>query len=168
MAQTDWPTATDPYEETVLRNVREGGWHVVLVPDDDEGPGFAFTVGLQRNYNHPELIMAGLSLASSHLILNEAGAQVRAGQRFFSGQRLSGLLENGDCLISAVHPGHHREYLGTACWFSGGCANVQALQILWPDRTGLFPGDAGFAAALADRQPRLDRQSEQGPQPGFN
>lgn len=155
-AEAAWPTATDEYEQTVIRNVQQWGWHVVLVPEDDQGPGFAFTVGLQRQHRHPELILIGLPLAKAHHLLNDLGSRVREGRQLLPGQRLSDLLEGYDCRISAVHPSHHRDFLGVACWFSGGCANVQALQLLWPDQAGRFPGETGFPAALADRQPRLD------------
>ena len=36
------------------------GWHVIKVLEDDEGPGFAFTIGLHQRFAHPELIVFGL------------------------------------------------------------------------------------------------------------
>ena len=49
------------------------GWHVIKVLEDDEGPGFAFTIGLFKRFGHPELIVFGLPLDTMHEMLNAAG-----------------------------------------------------------------------------------------------
>ena len=64
------------------------GWHVVKVLEDDEGPAFAFTIGLWQRFQHPELIVFGLPLETMHQMLNGAGAAVRAGRPYAAGQRL--------------------------------------------------------------------------------
>jgi hypothetical protein len=45
------------------------GWHVIEVLEDDEGPAFAFTIGLYKRFEHPELVVFGLPLDTMHLML---------------------------------------------------------------------------------------------------
>jgi hypothetical protein len=54
---------------------------VVKVFGDDEGPGFAFTIGLYQRFRHPELLVFGLPLDTMHLMLNGAGEAGGAGLR---------------------------------------------------------------------------------------
>jgi len=52
----------------VPADIETYGWHVIEVPEDDEGPGFAFTIGLFRRFEHPELIVFGLPMNTMHII----------------------------------------------------------------------------------------------------
>jgi len=53
----------DGSDRVVLRQVTEFGWHVVLIPEHEKGPGFAFTDGLFHTYGHPEQIVAEANYA---------------------------------------------------------------------------------------------------------
>lgn len=33
---------------TIIENVQRHGWHVVMVPEDEIGPGFAYTIGVVK------------------------------------------------------------------------------------------------------------------------
>ncbi|MBK8093809.1 MAG: DUF4262 domain-containing protein [Verrucomicrobiaceae bacterium] len=52
----------DDGDAKLLSDVREHGWHVVGVPDDEEGPGFAFTVGVYLRTLQPEILIMGLPM----------------------------------------------------------------------------------------------------------
>ena len=45
-APRQWPEPADEYEEKLTHDVREFGWHVIGIPDDDVGPGFVYSIGL--------------------------------------------------------------------------------------------------------------------------
>jgi len=46
------------------------------------------------------------------------------------------------------------EHLGYAIWFYNG-RQFPVLQLVWPDKTGRFPGEEGVAESLATLQPLL-------------
>ncbi|WP_367826613.1 DUF4262 domain-containing protein [Streptomyces sp. LMG1-1-1.1] len=35
---------------TVIEHVQQHGWHVVMVPEGEIGPGFAYTIGLTHSH----------------------------------------------------------------------------------------------------------------------
>lgn len=50
-----------------------------MIPEDDLGPGFAYTVGLWHTYRSPELTMFGLDIHLMHELLNRLGDGVATG-----------------------------------------------------------------------------------------
>ena len=58
MVRTSWQ---DDDERRVIEDVQQYGWHIVGVDDDQEGPGFAYSIGLYHTLNQPEIIVFGLS-----------------------------------------------------------------------------------------------------------
>jgi hypothetical protein len=149
----------DPEEvrdRKLLSDVEEFGWHVALIPEDDEGPAFAFTVGLYRTFGHPEVIVFGLGIQAMHGIVNVIGEEVRQGRRFSQGEAASGIIEGFDVRFRVVSAEHYAEYLGTASWYYKG-TDYPSLQCVWPDRLGNFPWDSDFPESLRARQPLLGR-----------
>lgn len=150
-----FPEPENDFDASVLRGIQDHGWYVLKVPEDAEGPGFAFTVGLWANYQHPELIMVGLSLDLMHPLLNLAGGEVRDGrQRFEAGQLSSELIKGHLCTFVEVAPESYRDYLGYALWLYRH-ESFPVLQCAWPDQQGSFPWQSQFPEALRARQPIL-------------
>jgi hypothetical protein len=127
---------------------------VLLILGDEEGPGFAYSVGLQHSYGHPEIIMFGLRHETMHAIINMIGERVKAGARFAPGQVSDELLNGYDVVFRPVDPRWHEEFFGQAIDFYAE-AGFTALQCVWPDRAGLFPWQPGFDSRLVERQPLL-------------
>ncbi len=147
--------------DAALRDlVERHGWAVVKIAEDDRGPGFAYTVGLARNYGHPEVLMSGLDLDLLHDILNDIGAQVRDGARFAPGDRSDDVLEGYSVAFRAIAAEAIPTYLGAAQRFYGDTP-FAALHCLWPDRDGRFPWDAGVTEWARRAQPALS----DGPEP---
>ena len=134
--------------------VRRHGWAVIKVPEDDRGPGFAYTVGLYRAHGHPELFMSGLPLEALHAILNDMAAQVRAGAQFTADQRTGDVLEGYDVVLRAISPAAFDSYLGAGVRFYED-QPFPALHVYWPDRAGRFPWEAGVDAWTRWAQPTL-------------
>jgi hypothetical protein len=125
-----------------------------LIPEDDVGPPFAYSVGLYRTFGNPEVIVLGLDLDLMHRMINMIGEEVRRGRRFADGGAASGILEGYDVRFHAVARRHYPEHFGYTHWFYKG-DNFPALQCLWPDKQGRFPTDGDFAEPLRARQPLL-------------
>ncbi|MBC8137367.1 MAG: DUF4262 domain-containing protein [Fibrella sp.] len=151
-----FPEPEDDYDRKVIANIETYGWHVVIVPEDDEGAGFAYTVGLTYSYGHAEIILFGLPQDVTHAVLNETGDRAKSGTRIAANTYVEGLLEGYDCGFVTVHKTQYREYLGQCRWLYGG-NEFDALQCVWPDMCGLFPWDEGFPESLRIKQPNLGR-----------
>jgi hypothetical protein len=144
-------TTHDGMEEVVRRNVTEHACHVMKVEADDEGPGFAYSIGLTQTYGQPEFICFGLRDEVMHWMINEVRDRIAQGERFGDGMKVGGLLEGYDCVLRQVQRTNYREYLGYARWFYDG-DSFDALQIVWPDKQSRYPWDPGYDAP-PDQQP---------------
>lgn len=154
MVMTDEHSHDKAFEK-LKADVKRVGWHIVLVPEDDEGPGFAYTIGVHRTLQHPELIIVGLNLDVMGPILNGAAEVVKSGTRFESGKRSAGVIERFDCELRAVHASHYDDYVGQAIRFYGD-SSFPLLQCVWPDMQGRFSWERGVNPRLAEAQPLLD------------
>jgi hypothetical protein len=130
------------------------GWHVIQVAEDDEGPGFAYTIGLFERFAHPELIVFGLPLETMHRMLNGAGAAVRGDRVYRAGRDYDEILEGYQCTFRPVPRSRYKEYLGTACGHYGR-DDFPALQLIWPDREQRYPWAAPDDAWIRMAQPVL-------------
>jgi hypothetical protein len=145
----------DEAEEFVRRCVADYGWAVQVIPEDAEGPGFAYTVGLHASYGHPELIVFGLPNDVMQSLLNTCGDRVKGGERLTIDARVPDVLDAHDVRFREVRdPESFREHVGYALWYYQG-QPFRVLQMLWPDKQNRFPGDAGTEEWLAAAQPQL-------------
>lgn len=153
--------ALDRHNRKLLEDVAKYGWHVVMVSsrvDEPEEPPFAYTVGLQATFGWPELLCYGLELNVLATLLNNAVAELRDGAMTpMPGTVLHEVAEGFDCRLSPVEKHHHHEHLGYAIWHAryrcADPADIQCLQLLWPDRAGNFPDEAGCAEEVKELQP---------------
>jgi hypothetical protein len=131
----------DPVDEHIARHVRDTGWAVQLIPEDESGPGFAYTTGLFHNYGHAELIIFGLAVEDMHAVLNDCGELVKSGRKLEPGQKLGGILGEGyDVLFREVKaPQSYDQHVTyTKAFYKG--RDFPLLQVVWPDARGRFPG----------------------------
>ncbi|GAA0349260.1 DUF4262 domain-containing protein [Streptomyces blastmyceticus] len=84
----------DQVDLRVIGDVQRYGWHVVMVPEDDIGPGFAYTIGLAHTHGAPELAMFGLDVRDMHRMLNTLGERAAAGAVLESGQKHHDVTEH--------------------------------------------------------------------------
>jgi hypothetical protein len=63
-------------DEKVLADVAQYGWQVVKVLEKDETPGWAFSIGLHRNFKHPEVVVFGLDSDLMHSVINSIGDEI--------------------------------------------------------------------------------------------
>jgi hypothetical protein len=138
----------DAFLGSVHRNIM-GPHHVHLTGvfptvEDPPFPGFVYTTGLW-SYKHPELVVIGLPWNDSAVTLNRLAHRVINMQVVFKdGSFLS------DEEIARVPLKFHAceptpddlGYIGVAHEYYN--ARVPALQVLWPDIHGKYPGDPDY------------------------
>ncbi|MDX8501203.1 DUF4262 domain-containing protein [Mesorhizobium sp. VK4C] len=152
--------ATDPDEAKTLADIEEYGCHVLYVLAEDELPPFAYSVGIEHNFNAPELVVIGLKQQLSHSIINGYCQRVRNGETFGVGKRSSGFLGGFDCQFGAVHPDHYPEYFGWGIWFYDG-PDFRVMQLVYPTTSGVWPWDAEASEWFRNWQPLLDQPPTQ-------
>jgi hypothetical protein len=145
---------TDDQDRKLLDDIRRHGWHILGIESDDEGPGFAYSVGLYRSFDHPEILVIGLDTAVMFGIVNGIGEIVRAGSRFEHLDEGRDVLEGFSVAFRSMESRHYKAYVGYALWYYGG-HDFPLLQCVWPDARHCYPWHPDFPADLGGRQPLL-------------
>lgn len=115
--------------------------------EDDPAILFSYTVGLARK-GLPELIVFGLSQEVSLSILNAAAKRLEA-QDLPLDVKLDELA-NLPLVAKAVPPKNGDHFLNVANNRENRL--LPAIQIVWPDRSGVFPWDACFDQDMKSHQ----------------
>jgi len=139
----------DEQEQDVISKVEKFGWMVMRVSprlDDPVREGFAYTIGLAKTFGWPELICFGMDQQAMHVMLNNAVEECRDRQEApAAGMMLKEVLNNYETKLSPIRPEDWVPRLGWARWFSDYCSlpreRLSCLQLVWPDKAGLFPDD---------------------------
>lgn len=151
MACDTLPQPEDDSDRHILGCIERDGWAVIGIQEEDDCPAYAFTVGMHHTFGGAELVMFGHAAETATGILNHAGELMREGREFPVGEPVEGLLEGFRAVLAPVAPELFREYFGYARWLYRG-SNFPMLQLVWPDRAGRFPWDAGYPESLFWRQ----------------
>jgi len=152
--ETKWPVPEDDGDRQLLSDVRSFGWHLIGIEADDEGPAFAYTVGLYHSFGHPEFVVFGLPVTTLFGILNALSEAVKAGDRFCGNEETDRALDDLNVQLREVDPACYREYLGYARWLYAS-NDFPVLQCIWPDSRQYYPTEAGFDPRLSGLQPLL-------------
>lgn len=141
-----------PGEKKLLDDVDEYGLHIVHVPEENDGAGFSYSVGLWHNFEQPEVIVFGLSTEVAHELLNLLADEADEGARFTAGTRHDGLLHGYPVRFVEVPKEVYADYLGFATWaYEGG--DFAAVQLVWPDKQGRWPWDETARIGFRRAQP---------------
>ena len=146
-------------EQKALADIERYGCHVVHVLAEGILPPFSYSVGIQRSFGAPELIVIGLKQPLGHAIINEYNRRIRSGERFAWGQLASGFIEGVECQHRPVHPSHHRAYLGWNVWLYRG-AEFEVLQLIYPTTAGVWPWDEEADEEFRAWQPLLEEPED--------
>jgi hypothetical protein len=153
----------DQQDSNLAAHIRRYGWHIEYVgggqcsfpgcdsTPDDEGPPFAYTVGL-FGLGHAELLVFGLGIESTAGLLNEVGERVRRGENLVPGQLLSFDGWPHKVVTELVPNPGEIVFTANRHYCRPDAASVPVLQLTYDDTSGRFPWDDGFSDP--ERQPR--------------
>lgn len=133
----------DKFEQKALDDIRKYGLHVMMVAEDDKGPGFAYSIGLFENYAHPEIIIIGLRQELSHRLLNNMAYDIKAGKTFSAGEFHGDVLDDFLCYFGEVPRSDYPDYVGWDRWYYEG-DDFPLIQCVYPTVQGAFPWELGF------------------------
>ena len=138
-----------------MRDVATRGWHIVTIAERNDLPGWAFTIGLQRSFEQPEVIAFGLPGEANREIVERVARDIATGTSHPVGSTCNTILHGLPCAFRSVSRSWYETFLGYAVWFYGD-QDFPVVQLLWPDRENRLPDQPGFDPDLAGLQPLLE------------
>jgi hypothetical protein len=144
----------DQAEQNFVSQVREHGWFDTHVFADAEGPSFNYSTGFWITADHPEIIVFGLKREIAHGVLWGLYREAKNGSQLLPGARTERAFARLSAYVFRVSKRYYREFLGWGRFFYRG-DDFPCLQIVWPDRQGIFPWEDGFDHAFEGHQPDL-------------
>jgi hypothetical protein len=139
--------------------IETNGYAVVPVgPRNDLDPplaGYSHTVGLTTAFDFPEVVVFGLQPVAASGVLGDLVGVLRDGVAPPVGAIFTGLFDSDlRCALVEVDLALYAGLFGTAHrWFT--TTEVPMVQLLWPDRNGFLPTEAGYEQRLRFTQPVL-------------
>lgn len=136
------------------------GWIITGVPG-----GAIYTVGMLDKFGHPELMIHGLPPIKADHILREAVRRLVEGHSFQVPNELHDqVVKDYQVKSIAVDTSNFNDWLGQAAEYHG--EDLDAVQLLWPDKSRRYPGDEGYDPMYATqkrfdvRRPEYDQIEE--------
>jgi hypothetical protein len=147
-AGVDWddPVSAQQYldqENAWLREtIRTQGWaYIGVQPEGPTDPGFTYTVGLW-GFEHPELVVYGLSFGVAQELLKALAERVRGGSVFADGDEVRSVVPAVRLLDL---PNAHRViHIAQNLYRTPYGRVVPALQVCYPDDFGAFPWEPTY------------------------
>lgn len=151
---------SDEYSNKLTDDIVKYGFEVIMVPQTNYLPSFAYTVGLWKSYKHPELISLGLPIDTLHTMLNTVAFEVIKKEKLIEiGTNYHDILEKYPVQFLTVDKRNIPDYFGQAISYYQ-TVDFPALQLIWPDDKGIFPYESDFREDLIYLQPLLDRNAD--------
>ena len=153
----DLPDFHIPHAEKIEWMIETSGWALEPVaPQADTQPptpGYAYTIGTPAAVGFPEIAVFGLTPVAANGLITLVIDAVRGGTEIPFGVELIGLLDNElRCMFAPIDVGEMAEFFSTAhAWYRGG--PYEMVQLLYPDRNGFMPYEAGYEQRLRLAQP---------------
>lgn len=153
----DLPDFHIPHAEKIDWMIATKGWAVEAVSPrtdcDPPVPGYTYSIGLPAAVGFPEVVVFGLTPSAATGLIDLVADLCGGGTEIPLGVEVTGLYDSG--LRAAFAPVDLAEW-GTLfdtgrAWYRG--SDFDVVQLLWPDRNGFLPYEAGFDQRMRYAQP---------------
>jgi hypothetical protein len=154
----------DQHHAHLTAMVRKHGWFIQYVSgsmcdmpgcdcsDADEGPAFAYTIGL-FGLNHPELLILGVPPQTADGVLNDLGARVKAGAALMPGTLIT-FKHWPHRIVPEVVPNPDEIVFGANDYYRlEDGSSVPVLQLSYDDLEGRFPWQEGYSSPRLQPRP---------------
>jgi hypothetical protein len=141
-------------DQKPLSDIERVGWHIIHISEDEDGPGWSFTVGLYHTFKHPEIVITGFNHDLCEVLLNNFGHDIKSGKTFVHGEDYSDVLDDVKCRMLTVKKEHYDAHFGYANWFYKS-NDFPVLQCVCPTVQGVFPWDEDAPEGFVAFQPLL-------------
>ncbi|NVK57904.1 MAG: DUF4262 domain-containing protein [Alteromonadaceae bacterium] len=123
----------------ISKNIKTHGWQFQYVFDENEKlPSFAYSIGFEESYSHPEIMIFGLSKDVMHSLLSNLASDIKNGVSFRSNEKVKDILNgNFEVMFKRMKPEFLSEYAGAAKDYYQ--KPFEVLVMLWPDKNNVLP-----------------------------
>jgi len=148
-----------PHAEKIDWMIETNGWALEPVqaqPElDPPRPSYAYSIGMPDAVAFPDVAVFGLKPAAANGLVTLVADACRGGTEIPLGVELVGLLDNElRCYFAPIDIDAHGAYFATAsAWYKGEPFSM--VQLLFPDRNGFMPYEAGYEQRMRLAQPVL-------------
>ena len=157
MSGSELPDFRIPHAEKIEWMIETSGWALETVaPRPDTAPpeaGYSYTIGFPAAFGFPEVLVFGLTPVAARGLFDLVADLLRGGTEIPVGVELTGLFDNDlRCVFAPVDLAEWGELTTTAtAWYRS--TDYSVVQLLWPDRNGFLPTEAGFDQRVRHAQP---------------
>ncbi|MBS1522761.1 MAG: DUF4262 domain-containing protein [Bacteroidetes bacterium] len=145
---------TNSVDQKLLEDIEKHGLHVLHILGEEDFPPFSYSVGLYKNYNHPEIIIIGLKQQLGHIIINNIAEDIKNGIKYDPFSWSDNILDDYKCLFIPVDKSNYEEYVGYDRWYYKG-DNFPLLQCIYPTTKGIYPWEDAWPDNIKKLQPSL-------------
>ncbi len=138
----------------IQKNIDKHGCHVTHVEEDEDGPSFTYSTGIERLTGRPEVLVSGLEKDTAHFLVNEYNYRLKDGEVFEAGQFYNDFLEGVQVGFKDIDPKHYYAYMGCCQWYYEG-DDFHALHMIWPSMDGIWPWEKKADKEFRYFQPKL-------------
>ena len=151
-----------PHDEKITWMVETNGWAIESVPAGScelvagvPMPTYSYTVNFPQACAMPEVVVLGLTPVACRGLFDLLADVCGSGQAIEIGSEVVGLFdgEQRAKFVPVDVTKHGQLFASAAGWHKG--ASFGIVQLLWPDRNGFLPDEAGFDQRLRFAQPVL-------------
>ena len=146
-----------PHAEKIEWMIETSGWALEPVGADASTvpprPGYAYSIGMPDAVQFPDVAVFGLSPVAANGLVTLVADACRGGTEIPLGVELVGLLDNDlRCIFAPIEPDVWPVWFATAvAWYAGTPSGF--VQLMYPDRNGFLPYEAGFDQSRRFAQP---------------
>ena len=140
--------------------IKKHGWLFQFVFDKEGSrQDFAYTIGLEETFNHPEIMIFGLPRETMHGILSDLVSCIREGHSFPPHQRTKNILKGGyEVIFKPLKKEQYAYYIGQAQMYYE--KPFRTYVMFWPDRNNVLPIEEGCELNVQDEALDIIHQSE--------
>jgi len=146
-----------PHAEKIEWMIETNGWALEPVPAQPDatppGPSYAYSIGMPDAVAFPDVAVFGLAPVAANGLVTLVADACRGGTEIPLGVELVGLLDNElRCYFAPIDLDAHGPFFSTAAaWYRGEPFSM--VQLLFPDRNGFMPYEAGYEQRMRLAQP---------------
>ncbi len=139
--------------QIIAGSIKDRGWAVMTITGEIP---FAYTIGLYKNFKHPEIVVMAIDGKQASSLLNYLGEQIKEGKRFEVGktyEKEEGLHRH---VFLKVENKYRQDYFGKAIEFYNGLL-FPVIQRVTADKQEIFPWEEGCDPVLKFAQKILGK-----------
>lgn len=145
-------------QKAVKENIETHGWHASYIFPDENNPGFLYTVGLTKTYDHPEIIVFGVDKKQAYMFIAPYIQELIQKKQKIPLNTPDETFFSMPFYFAEVFEEQKEMRLRLAeAYYSEKKMHYSAIQLLWCDTKGKFPFHKEFEEKFKAAQPLISK-----------